>query len=96
MNVHRFRRLFGQYAHFPGDERSAITLAAAHRDNNTAAEAFRLGERSGMPPWSAALGGSLFDQQDERFGENAVVGHRICSVLRLHEAHHRVHVGNVH
>ncbi len=38
----------------------------------------------------------MLDEKDERLGENAVVRHRVCSLLGLHEAHHGIHVGNVH
>jgi hypothetical protein len=34
-----------------------------------------------------SLRGSLLDEKDERLGENAVVRHRVCSLLRLHRAH---------
>jgi hypothetical protein len=39
------------------------------------------------PQWRAALRGSLHNKTDDCLGQNAVVRHRICRLLRQHDQH---------
>jgi len=45
---------------------------------------------------AAALYGLRLDENHEGFGENPVVGHRLCGLRALHRGHNRIHVGHVH
>jgi hypothetical protein len=67
-------------------------LLAAH-------ELGRRARRSTCPQFPGcrfALCGSLLNEENERPRNDAVIRHRIRSILRLQDAHHSIDVGDVH